>query len=365
LRFALGGVRCETEEANMTAKVLFLVLDGLPARHVGHRLTPTLAALAAHGGWAPMGGLAVMPSCTYPNHATFVTGAAPVQHGIHANDVVVNREVVPAASVGPRGLTLFDTCRTAGRSTAAVLGDHHLVAVMAADRADHHWPPHGRLPAATPLDGLGYATDDAVIGPLVAAVGMAPDLLVAHLNGPDTAAHLYGPDSAEALDRYRATDAVLATLLDALGERWPDWAVIVVSDHDQETISAAAPVDLAAAAATSGIDVITVPEGGAALLAGPDPSEGRWLDSVPGVAGHRAFGPDLRLAWTEAGRYVGSQPTALRGVHGGPGQRAQVAVVGGGHPIVQELARTLADRRPTAATWAPAIADLLQVPHPS
>ncbi|MCW2718146.1 alkaline phosphatase family protein [Pseudonocardia sp.] len=109
--------------------VLFLVLDGLPVRRVGRRLTPALAGLAAGGGWAPMGGVATMPSCTYPNHATFVTGTAPDSHGIHANHVVVDGRVRAAADVAPRGPTLFDACRDGGRSTLAVLGDHNLVAV--------------------------------------------------------------------------------------------------------------------------------------------------------------------------------------------------------------------------------------------
>ena len=47
--------------------VLFLVVDGLPVRHVGRRLTPSIAGLAAGGGWAPMGGVAASPSCTSPH----------------------------------------------------------------------------------------------------------------------------------------------------------------------------------------------------------------------------------------------------------------------------------------------------------
>lgn len=68
--------------------VLFLVLDGLPVRHVGRRHIPTLAPLTAGGGWAPMGGRAVVaPSSTYPNHATFVTGTGPAAHGVHGNHI--------------------------------------------------------------------------------------------------------------------------------------------------------------------------------------------------------------------------------------------------------------------------------------
>jgi hypothetical protein len=346
--------------------VLFLIIDGLPARHVGRTLTPALAGLAAAGWWAPAGGLSVMPSSTYPNHATFVTGHEPSGHGIHANRVVVDGEVRHAAAVGPTGPTIFDACHAAGRSTAAVFGDHHLVHVMGATRAGSHWPPRGEVVAGTPVDGLGYADDDAVAAPLLAALEQAPDLLVAHLNGPDTAGHLYGPDSPEALDQARVTDAVLARVLRALAGRWSEWTVIVVSDHDQETVTVDEPVDLAGAALAAGVDVLVLPEGSAALVAGGGADDGgRWLDGVAGVEGHRAAGPGLRLVWTTPGRYVGSvsSPASgpfLRGIHGGPRQTAQVAVVGGGHPATAGMIAGL-PARPPARAWAGEIARLLEI----
>lgn len=338
--------------------VLFLVLDGLPVRHVGRRHTPTLAGLAAAGGWAPMGGHAVAPSSTYPNHATFVTGAAPHKHGIHGNHVVDDTGVRDAHEVGPTGTTVFDDCRTAKRSSAAVLGDHHLVGVMRADLADHHWPPGGRLPDGVVLDPLGYAADTEVASRLRPLIQAGPDLVVAHLNQPDTTEHLHGPDSPAAFAQYRATDAVLAEILDAIGPRWSDWAVIVVSDHDQETVTVAEPVDLTAAAAKAGADVTIVDEGGSALLYGTD-HDPRWLDAVAGVEGHRVLDERLRLVWSTPGRWFGSRPMPLRGVHGGPRQARQVAVCGGGHPAIPTLADQLRTHRPAAAHWRAVIHRLL------
>jgi hypothetical protein len=337
--------------------VLFLVLDGLSARHVGPRLTPALAGLAETGGRAVAGGVAVMPSCTYPNHATFVTGLAPGQHGVHANYVVVDGTVRPAAEVGPGGPTIFDRCP----SSIAVLGDHNLVGVMGAESAGRHWPPSGRLPADVALDELGYADDVSVVPLIVDAVAEAPDLLVAHLNGPDSTAHVHGPDSEAAHDRYRSTDAHLGTILDALAPRWAEWTVIVVSDHSQETVTVPEPVDVAAAAHAAGVDVTVVPEGGACVLAGPV-ADWRWLDAVPGIAGHRQLAPDRRLAWTDPGRWVGavriSGPIPVKGVHGGPGQTPQVAVVGGGHPAAAALAASVTRTRPQATGWADILAGL-------
>ena len=56
-------------------------------------------------------------------------------------------------------------------------------------------------------------------------------------------------------------------------------------------------------------------------------------------------------------------PTRL-GTHGGPRTRAQVAVVTGGHPVVESLARTVAATPVAAADWAPTIASLLGVDLP-
>lgn len=346
----------------MTPRVLLLVLDGLPNRHVGPRITPTLAGWAAEGGRARDGGRAVLPTCTYPNHATFVTGVGPAGHGIWANNVPGADGVVrPAGEVGPGGPTLFDACRAAGRRSTAVLGDQHLVGVMGAAAADSHWPPAGELPAGTATDAFGYAADGAVLDELCRAVDDGPDLLVAHLNEPDTAGHMYGPDSEAALEQYRATDAGLVRLHAALAPRWRDWTVLVVSDHDQETVTVEEPVDLVAVADRAGVEVTVVPEGGAALVAGTDARDGRWLAEVDGVAGSRIVAPDLRLVWTAPGRYTGDIAIGLRGVHGGPGQSAQVAVCTGGHPSARAVAAALARRRPNAADWPTTVAALLEL----
>lgn len=349
-----------------TPRVLLLVLDGLPNRHVGPRVTPTLASWAGEGGRARAGGRAVVPTCTYPNHATFATGVGPVAHGIWANNVPgADRVVRPAREVGPGASTIFDACRDAGRRSAAVLGDHHLVGVMGARAADTHWPLDGVLAAETLTDPAGYAADSAVLDELCSVLDDPPDLVVAHFNEPDTAGHLHGPDSDGALEQYRATDAVLVGLRAALAPRWRDWVVLVVSDHDQETVTVDDPVDLAAGAARAGIDVTVVPEGGAALAAGADPTGGRWLGSIGGVAGSRVVAPGLRLVWTDPGHYTGSAPTGLRGVHGGPLQSAQVAVCTGGHPAVRGVAAALSRRRPNAADWPCTVAALLRLHLPA
>ena len=62
-----------------------------------------------------------------------------------------------------KGLSLtkedFDACNAAGRSSAAVLGDHNLVGVMGAHGATEHWPGDGVLDDDVVRDGHGYAAN--------------------------------------------------------------------------------------------------------------------------------------------------------------------------------------------------------------
>ncbi len=155
-------------------RVVFTVLDALPARHMGPDHTPVLDELAHAGARAPNGARSVMTSATYPNHATFVTGAEPNRHGIGTNWVPQTGRVVPAWKRGPSAPTLFDACAAAGRSTAAVFGDQHLVGVTGATVADHHWPQDGRPPDDLILDAMGYLEDRDTVAEILRALDPRP-----------------------------------------------------------------------------------------------------------------------------------------------------------------------------------------------
>lgn len=343
--------------------VLLLVIDALGPAYVDPALMPALADLADRGGRHPEGGLAVMPASTYPNHATFVTGVGPAGHGLWAAETVRDGRRQAAWDAGPAVPTLFDACRAAGRSSVAVLGDHHLVGTMGAAAADRAWPGP-TLPAGAALDPFGYLADEAVAPVLAAAVADGPDLLVAQLNGPDTAAHLYGPDSEAARAAYAVTDRALGEVCEALRPRFSDWVVLVVSDHCQEDAAGDRFVDLERAAASAGVEAGVIEDGSAAVVYGPGGAAPGWLASVPGVAGVEALAPGAAVAWTEPGGAFARGPWPLPGIHGSPRTRAQVAVVGGGHRAVAPLAARVAAARPPATAWARWTAELLGLPGP-
>jgi hypothetical protein len=353
-------------------KVVFTVLDALPVRHVGPRHTPVLTALAQEAGVAPGHARAVMTAATYPNHASFATGARPREHGIGTNFVPRTGGLTPAWELGPAVPTLFDSCHAAGRSSAAVVGDQCLVGVMGARRADSHWPQNGEIPDGARRDAHGYIDDDDTVVELLAAIDARPDLVVSQLNAPDTAAHVHGPDSEAALAVYRDTDARLAVIRDHLD--WHDTVWIVVSDHDQETVVEREPIDLRPAFARRGVELFALPEGSATVVCGEGAREAAsWLPDIEGVEGTAAFpvaDPALEacLAWCVPGRTFGFAEMATEpGTHGSPRTRAQVAVVTGGHPRAVEVARAATSRAVRAIDWAPTIAALLdlELPHSS
>ena len=336
-------------------RAVLLVLDGMPVRHVRPAITPTLCGLAATGGHAAAGGVAVLCSATYPNHATFATGRDPSSHGLISGWLPRDGRVVPAYDLGPAGDTLFAAARRAGRTSAAAFGDQHLVAVMGARGADTHWPPDGLLPDDTAVDKYGYATDAAALPHLLDAIAADADLTVLHLNEPDTAGHAHGPDSDAAHAVYAATDAAVAMVVDALRPRWADTFLAIVSDHDMVTALDEPAVDLYSPADGRGLTI--VPEGDAAVVWGADVA---WIRDVDGVTSLTEFGPAW-LATTAPGRAFGFGAVGQRGLHGGPATTAQVAIVAGGHPAVAATATELDGRRPNAADWATTFASLLDL----
>lgn len=269
--------------------------------------------------------------------------------------------MVPSWDVGPSAPTLFDAMAAAGRSSGAVFGDHHLVGVTGAADANFLWPPDKGADDVA-LDVLGYARDSATAAALVDVLHSGAELVVAQLNEPDTVAHIFGPDSPEALHRYRRADDHLATVIESISGEWDEWAVIVVSDHSQETVTEVAPVDLRAAARRGGWAGLVVDDGAGAVAGGKMARDASWMMEVPGVEGIQRLGEETVLAWATAGRYFASEEVPVRGVHGSPRTTGQIAVVTGGHPGAERLGTAITHRQPSGTSWAPAAAELLDLP---
>ena len=331
-------------------RILFLILDAFDPVRLSPHLTPNLWRWANADGAATGTGQAVMAACTYPNHASFITGVPPSQHGIFVNHVIRDGQVAGAWEVGPQAPTIFDKY---GDESIAILGDHHLVGVMGARAAASHWPPDGELPLDVELDLLGYPADEALLPQLLSGLADEARFTLGYLGSIDTYSHVFGPESDEALDAYRLVDARIARIEAALD--WDDMVIVVVSDHIQNTAEDLPGIDLRPVV---GADTILADEGSAILIgAAIDPA---ILMAVDGVVGARQLDDGNTLAWCRPGRFFGPfDSPILRGVHGNEATRTQLAMVTGGHPN-RHIAADMVNAGPVPATgWAKVFRTLL------
>ena len=352
----------------MTPRLIVLVLDGFSPRHCRPDLTPNLVTLAEQGAWARQGGRAVLPSATYPNHASLATGALPVVHGIVANKTLTDTGIRPARDVGARGVTFLDAARAAGLRTAAALGDANIVGVVGAQRCDRHWPPQGVLPPGTPTL-RGYAADAATLGAMRAMLDQGADVMLCQLDNTDGVSHLFGPDSPEALDQHRAADVAVAELVDELrsGARWNETLLAVISDHSQITADLnEPPLDLPAALSRAGIDAEVVEEGSAALVrCGATAAAHAVIAALDGVAGVLNFAPGVLYVHARPGRGFAAGRSLPRGIHGCPETTPTLCLVTGGHPGLATMRQALATQTPTTATLTPLLAKAIGLRWPS
>lgn len=352
-------------------RVAFVIEDSLANGRVGPELTPTLWSLIEQGGWHPNGGVSVLASSTYPNHATFATGTDVAEHRIFTNDVWNGEEFVCSSTVGPMGQTIFERARRAGVSTAAITGDQTMIGCMGARAADISWPPVSPLEKPLARDCLGYLANESVIEAFATSGALDTDLVYVHMNDPDSTMHLHGPDAPETISRIREIDDDLATIVDLLAPRWDETVLFVVSDHEQEAVDQTlSPIDLVFELDRAGISGIAHDEGTVGIVYdGPGAEVIERLDVVSGAVDlSRSAEGAITLAWSDPGRVFGST-SSLGGQHGSPRTRTQVASVSGGHAVVPELAQQLADGfgsstgRPHATAYANVISDLFSLPN--
>src|SRR5215831_18928499 len=108
--------------------VVLISIDGLKPEYVleadAHKLKiPNLRRFVKEGAYAS-GVRGVVPTVTYPSHATLVTGVSPAKHGIHANTTFdpfrKNQGGWYWYAEDIRVPTLWDAAARAGMTTASI-----------------------------------------------------------------------------------------------------------------------------------------------------------------------------------------------------------------------------------------------------
>jgi predicted AlkP superfamily pyrophosphatase or phosphodiesterase len=244
------------------APVLMVSVDGLRPGDVleadkrGIKI-PTLHGLVESGVYAS-GVRNVLPTVTYPDHTTLITGVWPDRHGI-ANNLTFDPKQDNYGgwywySRDIKVKTLWDAVHAAHGTVASLSWP---VSVGAAS-IDYDMPEYWRAHTAEDFKLLRALTTPGLADQLEKATGVAlgdadgetvendinrtryaaaliaakhPRFTTVHLRGLDHVEHMAGPSSPEANHALEQLDGAIGALIAAARKAEPDLVVAIVSDH--------------------------------------------------------------------------------------------------------------------------------------
>ncbi len=241
--------------------VLFISIDGLQPADVieadkrGIDI-PNLKRFITEGSYAS-GVKGVLPTVTYPSHATLVTGASPAKHGIIGNNsfdpMQINQGGWYWYGSDYKLPTLWDAAAKAGMTTANV---HWPVSVDVKSirwnipqiwRTGHSDDAKLITLLSTPglvqsleseLGAYAPGIDESIEGDenrgrfAVALITREkPDFTTVYLTALDHEQHGKGPDTPEAHAVLKRIDAIVGQLVSAQMKARPDTVIAVASDH--------------------------------------------------------------------------------------------------------------------------------------
>ena len=244
------------------APVLMISIDGLRPLDIAEAdkrgvTAPNLQKLMREGAYAT-GVRDALPSVTYPNHTTLVTGVWPAQHGIAANTVFdpLKKNMDGWYWYNPdiKVPTLWDAVHGAGGVTASLGWPVTVDAKSIGNDIPEYWrafqPDDLKLIRALCTPGLLDAiqsksqivlaqiaseeppADEAKAKAAAAIIALKhPMFFTLHLSSLDHEQHQYGPGSLEALDSLKRIDAAVGDLIAQARQAEPDLMVMIVSDH--------------------------------------------------------------------------------------------------------------------------------------
>ena len=253
------------------APVLMISIDGLKPESVTHAAehglrVPTLRRFLTEGTYAE-GVVAVVPTVTYPDHTTLITGVWPAEHGIVSNTVFDPKRTMDGAWFWYAGdirvPTLWDAAHQKGIGTASVSWPVSVNATSVDTLIPEYWrtsndsvdpddanPQDIELMAAISRpEGMLFAlqkrlgpymmgNDTTVEGDRVRTrysldilARQKPGFMTIHLSSLDESEHMSGVFSDEANRTLEAVDGMVAQLIDAARKNDPSTVVVIVSDH--------------------------------------------------------------------------------------------------------------------------------------
>ncbi len=262
--------------------VLMISIDGLRSKDVteapARGLTlPNLRALMTYGAYAD-GVRDMLPSVTYPNHTTLVTGVAPALHGIASNPTFdptgkdLDSWYWYAQDV--KVPSLFDAVHDAGKVSLSLGWPVTVGSLSITDNEPEYWRAYtpndvkvvravstpGLAERITALTGTPFAKTLGVTAEADQAKARAAAALIAadhplfsavHISSLDETQHDTGPGTPESHANLEAIDRIVGELVASAKQAEPDVVVALVSDHGFAPISH--DVNLGSAFADAGL----------------------------------------------------------------------------------------------------------------
>ena len=262
--------------------VLMISIDGLRPADVldankrGLKI-PNLSAFVKNGASAT-GVRGVLPTVTYPNHTTLITGLSPAQHGIANNTTFdplqKNMEGWYWYESDIKGETLWDAVHDIHRIVANIDWPVSVGAASIDYNIPEYWrawtPDDLKLVRALSTPGLIPRLEHETGSSFASTYNNTPDsdtararfveklidisfpqLMTLHLVSLDHYQHIYGPGSPEARAALEQIDTAVGELLAEARKIEPDVTVAIVSDHGFAPVSH--DVNLMAAFAEAGL----------------------------------------------------------------------------------------------------------------
>lgn len=245
--------------------VLLISIDGLRPGDVleadkrGLKI-PNLRAFLRGGAHAE-GVVGVLPTVTYPSHATLLTGVSPAKHGIVGNTTfdptAINQGGWYWYAEDIKVPTLWDAARAKGLT----VGNVHWPVSVGAKSITWNLPQIWRTGHPDDEKMVRALATPGLLAPMEAKLGVPyargidediagdenrgrfavellatkkPDFTTVYLTAYDHYQHQYGPSAPEAHAVIERIDAIVGKLVSAARAARPDVTIAIVSDHGFE-----------------------------------------------------------------------------------------------------------------------------------
>lgn len=210
---------------------LIICLDGIGPDYLDQASVPTIDEIG-RSGWRTVGQSAI-PSVTNVNNVSLITGGPPALHGVTSNfylDRARGETIYMEAADFILAPTIFEKATQAGWRSALITAKDKLSTLLrrgATEVISAESPPAWLIEAiGLPPPILSVEVNHWLLRATIALSQRRPPELL-YLTTTDYAQHRHAPESEES----RSNLATLDTLLRALLNSGPEFAVVVTADH--------------------------------------------------------------------------------------------------------------------------------------